>query len=520
MNNFETRRDFMKIAGIGAASLAFTGCLENSITRSAKRTNIIFIFSDDHAAQAVSAYGSKINTTPNIDRIASRGALFENTFCGNSICAPSRATVLTGKHSHMHGMMSNYTTFDLTQQMFPKLMQQGGYQTALIGKWHLEGKPVGFDYWDIVAGQGTYYNPEFRNAKGKRKIDGYATDIIGDLTVDWLKTGIDPDKPFMLMCHHKASHRIWAPGPDHLTMYDDVDLPEPETLFDDYSNRSSVLKENETMIDKHMMYDYDLKVPGMGQPDALGRDMNNFEYDLMTPEQKRKWDVAYKPKNDKFKKSNLKGKDLLRWKYQRYVKDYLRCVASIDDNIGNLLDYLDESGLADNTIVIYTSDQGFFLGEHGWYDKRWMYDESLRVPFVIKWPGRIKPGTKVEGLAQNIDFAPTFLDAGGMEIPDDMQGVSLLPLLNGKTPANWRDAIYYHYYEVGEHNVARHEGVRSDRYKLIHYYDVDEWELFDLKKDPNEMVSVYDKPEYSDVAQKMKVKLKTLKSQYKVEQSS
>lgn len=516
-----TRRDFMKAVGLGAASAVLSGCRKTSPLFTdqtpKRRPNIIFIFSDDHAVNAISAYGSKINKTPNIDRIASKGALFVNTFCGNSICAPSRATVLTGKHSHKHGMMSNLTSFDHSQQMFPKLMQQGGYQTALIGKWHLEGEPIGFDYWDILGGQGTYYNPEFRNAKGKRKIDGYATDIIGDLTIDWLKEGIDKNKPFMLMCHHKASHRIWAPGPKHLTMYDDVDIPEPPTLFDDYSNRSSVLKDNETMISKHMMYDYDLKTPGMGQPDALGRDLKNFEYDLMTPQQKKAWDAAYKPKNEKFKKNNLKGKDLVRWKYQRYVKDYLRCVASVDDNIGRVLDYLEKSGLDENTIVIYSSDQGFYLGEHGWYDKRWMYEESLRMPFVMSWPAGIKPGTKINALAQNIDFAPTFLDAGGVKVPDDMQGVSLLPLLKGTKPANWRDAIYYHYYEEGEHNVARHEGVRNDRYKLIHFYDTDEWELLDLKKDPQELRSFYNDPAYSENVKKMKAKLIELKTQYEVE---
>ncbi len=515
-----TRRDFMKAIGLGAAAAALSGCTESSRLfpgQSSKgRPNIIFIFSDDHATQAISAYGSKINKTPNIDRIASEGAIFVNTFCGNSICAPSRATVLTGKHSNIHGKTDNLVKFDNTQPTFPKILKKAGYQTAIVGKWHMKTEPTGFDFWHILGNRAGYYNTEFQTARSSKKYIGYVTDIITDLTLNWLKNDRDKNKPFLLMCHYSAPHRPWLPGPMHLTMYDDVEIPEPPTLFDDYSGRSSVLKKNEMMIAKHMMYDYDLHVPGIGIPDELGRDFKNFGYEQMTPEQKRMWDTAYNPKNEKFKKSNLKGKDLVRWKYQRYVKDYLRCVASVDDNIGRLLDYLEKSGLSQNTIVVYSSDQGFYLGEHGWYDKRWMYEESLRMPFVMKWPGKIKPGTKIKHLAQNIDFAPTFLDAANVTIPDDMQGVSLLPLLKGRKPANWRDAIYYHYYEKGQHNVARHQGVRSDRYKLIHFYDTDEWELLDLKKDPHELKCVYNDPSYSNIVKKMKIKLKKLKAQYKV----
>jgi len=335
-----------------------------------------------------------------------------------------------------------------------------------------------------LPGQGSYYNPTFLTPKGKVNYTGYVTDITTDMAIDWLDKKRDDSKPFLLMCQHKAPHRVWAPGPDHLTMYDDVEIPEPDTLFDDYSNRSEVLKDNEMMIAKHMMYDYDLKVTGSKEADALGRSFENYERQRMTPEQRRKWDAAYEPKNEKFKAANLTGKALVRWKYQRYIKDYLRCIASVDDNVGRLLDYLDVNGLADNTIVVYSSDQGFYLGEHGWYDKRWMYEESFRMPFLIKWPGVTKAGERTRGLAQNIDFAPTFLDAAGVSVPADMQGTSLKPLLNGKTPYAWRKSIYYHYYERGEHHVPAHEGIRTDRYKLIHFYDTDEWELFDLEKDP------------------------------------
>ena len=517
----QTRRQFIKNFGIATAGFvaasAIPGCSKALQAKSAsKQPNIVFIFTDDHAVQSISAYGSKINKTPNLDRIAKQGVTFERCFCGNSICAPSRASVLTGKHSHINGQMTNDTTFDGSQPTLPKYLQQAGYQTALIGKWHLRSDPTGFDYWQILPGQGSYYNPTFLTPQGKVNYTGYVTDITTDMAIDWLDNKRDNSKPFLLMCQHKAPHRVWAPGPDHLTMYDDVEIPEPDTLFDDYSNRSEVLKDNEMMIAKHMMYDYDLKVTGSKETDALGRSFENYERQRMTPEQRRKWDAAYDPKNEKFKAANLTGKDLVRWKYQRYIKDYLRCIASVDDNVGRLLDYLDANGLADNTIVVYSSDQGFYLGEHGWYDKRWMYEESFRMPFLIKWPGVTKAGERTRGLAQNIDFAPTFLNAAGVSVPADMQGRSLKPLLTGKTPAAWRKSIYYHYYERGEHHVPAHEGVRTDRYKLIRFYDTDEWELFDLKKDPQEMVSVYSDADYAPVVRMMKAELASLKAEYKV----
>lgn len=507
-----TRRSFLV-----NSALSFLASVPSASAAIANgKPNILFIFSDDHAQQAIGAYGSRINQTPNIDRIAREGALFLRNSCCNSICAPSRAAVLTGKHSHANGLRSNRDTFDGSQMTFPKLLQAAGYETAMIGKWHLKTNPTGFDHWDVLPGQGNYYNPDFLSAAGERRIEGYVTDIITDLSLDWLENRQDRGRSFLLMCQHKAPHRTWAPGPDRLTMYDDVTIPEPQTLFDDYANRAPALAKNEATIARHMMFDYDLKVPGLGIPDALGRDMKDPETQRMTPAQKARWDAAYGPKNEAFIRQGLEGKDLVRWKYQRYIKDYLRCVASVDDSVGRMLAYLDAKGLTENTIVVYSSDQGFYLGEHGLYDKRWMYRESLAMPLAMRWPGRVKPGTRVSRLTQNIDYAPTLLEAAGLSVPADVQGRSFLPLFSGDAPADWRDAIYYHYYEVGEHNVPRHEGVSTTRHKLIHYYDVDEWELFDLVKDPEEMRSVYSDPAYSDVRAQLMRTLDELKAQYAV----
>ncbi len=479
------------------------------------RPNIVFIFTDDHAIQAISAYGSVINQTPNIDRLADEGMIFRNAFCSNSICAPSRAVIQTGKHSHMNGVLDNILVFDSSQVTFPKLLRSGGYQTAMIGKWHLKSEPVGFDYWKVLPGQGHYYNPDFRTPDGMERIEGYVTDIVTDVSLEWLENGRDKSKPFMLMTQHKAPHRSWLPGPDHLTMYDDVDIPEPETLFDDYSNRASGAALQEMEIDRHMRFSWDLKV--IKDPeDSVGIQVWEQRKARFTPGQLEVWNAAYGPKNEAFLKANLKGKDLVRWKYQRYIKDYLRCIASVDDNIGRLLDYLKESGLAENTVVIYSSDQGFYLGEHGWFDKRWMYEESLHMPFIVKWPGVTKAGSVNEHLVQNLDFAETFLDIAGVAIPDDMQGHSLVPLLRGEDPADWRTSIYYHYYEYpGYHMVQKHHGVRTDRYKLINYYDLGEKELFDLETDPQEMHSVYNDPEYAEIQTAMEEELLKLKEYYK-----
>ncbi|VGO12351.1 Arylsulfatase [Pontiella desulfatans] len=481
----------------------------------AEKPNILFIFSDDHAVKSISAYGlneiTQLAPTPNIDRIAEGGALFENNFCANSICAPSRACVLTGKHSHINGQRGNRDTFDGTQQTFPKLLQQAGYSTAIFGKWHLKSDPTGFNQWNVLEGQGTYYAPDFLTANGTQETTGYSTEIVTDLAMDYLKKNKDSDKPFMVMCQYKAPHRNWMPAPAYLNKFDDVTFPEPDTLFDDYTGRTRSASEHKMGIDEHMSMFYDLKVAE--QPGRYNKAMTLF-MKRMTPEERTAWDAAYDPKNKKFIESNLSGKALVRWKYQRYIKDYLRCVAAVDDNIGRLLDYLKKNGLEENTIVVYSSDQGFYLGEHGWFDKRWMYEESLRQPLAMRWPGVINPGTRIRQLTQNIDIAPTFIEAAGQKIPEEIQGESLLPLFQESSP-QWRDAIYYQYYDGGGHGVARHYGVRDDRYKLIHLYDTDDWELFDLQNDPNEMNSEYNNPEYSMTVERMKKKLAALQTQYK-----
>ncbi len=478
------------------------GMIASSVQAAAsagKRPNILFIFTDDHAAHAISAYGSKINHTPNIDRLAREGMLFRNCFCTNSICAPSRAVVLTGKHSHRNGVTDNRATFDGSQQTFPKLLQQVGYQTAVIGKWHLKSDPTGFDHWQVLIDQGPYYNPPFRTPAGRVQLTGYTTDIITDLALAWLKSGRDQNKPFLLMYQHKAPHRNWQPGPNHLNLYDDVTIPEPATLFDDWANRTSACKEQEMTIANHLS-PHDLKL-------EYQKELND--------EQRKPWDAAYGPKNEAFVKAGLTGDALVRWKYQRYIKDYLRCVASVDDNLGRVLKYLDETGLAADTVVVYSSDQGFYLGDHGWYDKRWMYEESLRMPLIVRWPGAIKPATVNTDLVQNLDFAETFLDLAGVEVPADMQGRSIVPLLRGQTPPDWRKSIYYHYYEYpAVHMVAKHYGVRTDRYKLIHYYERNEWELFDLEKDPDELCSVYADPAYAPQVNELKRELQRLREHY------
>jgi N-acetylglucosamine-6-sulfatase len=492
---------------------------------SAKPPNIVFIFSDDHALQAIGAYGSKINQTPNLDRIAKEGAVFRNSFCANSICGPSRACILTGKHSHLNGFLHNGNQFDGTQMTFPKLLQQAGYQTAIIGKWHLVTDPTGFDHWEVLPGQGSYYNPDFIQSDGSRKrYEGYCTDIVTERSLTWLKQQRDPDKPFILMTQHKAPHRNWAPAPRHFALYRDVDVPEPETLFDDYSGRSELLKQNEMSIKGHFHWSHDMKFHGENYfPAHFQSATDNGEYKRMTEAQKAAWDAHYGPENQEFirrmRAGELSDKDVIRWKYQRYIKDYLRCVQAVDEGVGQLLDYLDESGLADETIVIYSSDQGFYLGEHGWYDKRWMFEESLKMPFLIRWPGVIQPGTESNALIQNIDYGPTFLQIAGVDVPAEMQGRSLLPLLQnqGQPASGWRDAIYYAYYEnAAVHNVPVHDGVRTDRYKLMFFPRSREWNLFDLQTDPLELSSLHQDPRYADVLSGMQKRYRDLRQLYEV----
>jgi len=487
------------------------------------RPNIIFIFTDDHASQSISAYGSVINQTPNIDRIANEGAIFLNSFCGNSICGPSRATILTGLHSHANGFINNTTRFNSNQQTFPQLLQRAGYNTAMIGKYHLWDYPRGFDHWMILPGQGEYYNPVFQTAEGRTQIEGYVTDVVTNLGLSWLEEGRDPNKPFMLMLQHKAPHRTWMPGPQELMLYRDGNIPEPENLFDDYEGRGPGAAHTEMEIDQHMYFAYDLYCP-------IGEDEELYSYYLenvgrMTPEQRATWDAAFEPENQAFRAAmeNMTPEQIVHWKYQRYVGNYLRCIAGVDRNIGRVLDYLDENPeLKDNTIVIYSSDQGFFLGEHGWYDKRWMYEESLAMPLIVRWPGVIEPGTRIQELVQNIDYAPTFLDIAGIDPDTPMHGRSLLDLMRPDAEP-WRDAVYYHYYEYPiPHRVPQHEGVRTARYSLMHFYGPDHgyWELYDLENDPHQMHSVYDDPAYADVITQLTAQLEALKDQYDVHEEA
>jgi len=483
------------------------------VASAAKRPNIVFIFSDDHAYQAISAYGGKLklNQTPNIDRLAKEGMLFRQCYVNNSICGPMRAVIQTGKYSHLNGFVRNGNKFNGHQQTFPKLLQKAGYQTAVVGKWHLgeHMAPQGYNYSEVLIGQGPYYNPPMlmdKNGDGKHqrvKHTGYTTDIISDLTLNWLKNERDPNKPFMLMTQHKAPHRNWQPGPKYLTKWDGEDLPEPETLFEDYTKRLKAHRNQEMQVDRDLTR-YDLKLdPPRG----------------LTKEQLATWNAAYGPKNKAFEEAKLTGKDLVRWKYQRYIKDYLRCIQSVDDAVGKLLDYLDESGLAKNTIVIYCSDQGFYLGEHGWFDKRWIYEESLRTPFLVRWPGTVKAGSENNDIVSPLDFAETFCDVAGIPVPSDMQGRSLVPILKGNTPKDWRKTFYYHYYEYpGWHLVRRHYGVADGRYKLVHFYEkgINEWELIDLKADPLEQRNFYGQRKYAKVQAKLHKELTRLRERYQV----
>jgi arylsulfatase A-like enzyme len=479
-----------------------------------KRPNILFIMSDDHAYQAISAYGSGLNSTPNIDRIAKEGAIFTKAFVTNSICAPSRAVMLTGKFSHLNGKIDNVGGFNWAQMNFPKLLQQNGYQTALVGKIHLDGIPQGFDYSNVLPGQGDYYNPDFIENGVKKRFPGYVTTLTTQFALDWLDKKRDKSKPFCLLYHQKAPHRNWLPEEKYLNLFEDRDVPLPDNFFDDYSGRGTAAHTQEMSIVKEMMWGHDMKFendPYTGKPTNFAPNIKR-----MDDQQRKAWRAAYDGRNEEFRKLNPKGKDLAKWKFQRYIRDYLKCIQSVDDGVGEVLNYLDKNGLSENTIVVYTSDQGFYLGEHGWFDKRFMYEESFRTPLLIRYPKEIKPGTVISQMVQNLDFAPTFLNYAGVKVHKEMQGESFRKLLNGES-VKWRDAIYYHYYEYpAVHAVKRHYGVRTDRYKLIHfYYDVDEWELYDLEKDPHEMKSVYNDPSYAEIRAQLHLKLNDLRVRYK-----
>ena len=477
-----------------------------------QRPNIIYIMSDDHGYQAISAYDYGMNKTPNIDRIGREGAIFTRACVTNSICAPSRAVMLTGKHSFVNGKVDNMFPFNWDQDNFPKQLQKVGYQTAMIGKIHLDGLPQGFDYSMVLPGQGEYYNPDFLINGVKQRIEGYCTEITTEYALKWLDEMRDKTKPFCLLYHQKAPHRNWLPAPRYLNLFDDTTFIPPATFYDDYQGRGNAAHTQEMKVDGHAMWGHDFKLI----VDPKG-DSTEFSADLkrMNPKQRADWMNAYESENQTFLNAKLIGKDLAVWKYNRYIKDYLKCIQSVDDGVGELLDYLDKSGLAENTIVVYTSDQGFYLGEHGWFDKRFMYEESFRTPLIIRYPKEIKPGTKISKLVQNLDFAPTFLDYCGVPIPKEMQGESFRKLVAGK-PGEWRDAVYYTYYEYPSvHMVKRHNGIATERYKLMHfYYDIDEWELYDLEKDPHEMKSVYNDPAYASVQKMMHKRLTEIRAKY------
>ncbi len=470
-----------------------------------ERPNILFIFTDDHALNALSAYGgplAKLAPTPHLDRIAKEGMLFRHCLVSNSICAPSRAVILTGKHSHLNGQRTNKDTFDGSQQTVSKLLQRAGYQTAIVGKWHLKSTPTGFHHFEVLKGQGQYYNPLLFTNGEMVKHTGYTTDIITDQALKWIDQR-DQNKPFFLMAQHKAPHGRWEPALRHLKTFEDIQIPEPPTLFDDYSGRSEAPANHKMGIAEHI-----------GPSRLMLRYSSKF-----TPEQYKIFDGHFRPLNEAMQKLDLKGKKLTKWNYQRYIKNYLRCVKAVDENIGRMLDYLDENGLSKNTVVIYSSDQGFWLGEHGWFDKRWMYEESLHTPLLVRWTGRTKPGSTNTDLVSNLDFAQTFLDIAGAPQPKDMQGRSLLPILHGKTPEDWRKTHYYHYYEAGGHGVPIHFGVTDGRYKLIRFPDekLNTWEFFDLKVDPQEMKSRLNAPNYSKIIAGLKKELTRLRKHYQVE---
>jgi arylsulfatase A-like enzyme len=528
------RRDFLKSIGIltiGLNSRLFAAPLP-------KRPNILFFFSDDHSLQTLGAYKSRMqkfikkhNLTPNIDRIAAEGMLFENSFVGNSICGPSRASVLTGKHSHINGFRTNADRFNSDQWTVAKELQKANYQTAVIGKWHLGSLPTGFDDYQVLPGQGMYYNPDFiaRGSSELVRMQGYCSDVIGDLTIEWLDRKRDKSKPFFLCSWHKAPHRNWMPHPRHFKLLDGVDVPEPDNLFDDYRGRTPSASEQEMTIRDHLNIATDLKVtaPAMTTsvemileqaPKTKSMDPSTIgEFQRMTPDQKEAWDDYYVPRNEAFRAENLNGKDLVRWKYQAYLKDYIKCIKAMDENVGRVLDYLKKNDLENDTIVIYSSDQGFYNGEHGWYDKRWMYEESLRNPLIVKWPKVTTPGTRRKEMVQNIDYAPTLLEAAGIEVPPQVQGKSLVPLLNGKPPKEWRKSILYTYYGETIHAVSAHRGVRNERYKLIEFYTKGDWEFYDLKKYPLEMNSEYSNPRVEKIIRAMKQELETLMAEYQFE---
>lgn len=528
-------------------SLAALSCVTAAYAQQQKaqqHPNIVYIMCDDHAYQCISAYGSalsKLAPTPNIDRLAERGMRFDRAFVENSLSTPSRACLMTGQYSHQNGQRQLGEGIDTSRTFFTELLQEAGYQTAVVGKWHMGCDPKGFDYYHVYNDQGQYWNPQYRGTDTNNEFvveEGYSTDLTTDHALSFIEHR-DPSKPFCLLLHHKAPHRNWQANLKYLGMYDDVEFPMPENFYDDYATRGSAARTQKMSVTRDMRWEQDFKVPEMldlNNPDS--KDSYNAlmgEINRMTPEQRSAWGRYYFPRNRRLLEAQLKGKDLDNWKYQVYIRDYMSVIASVDESVGRVLDYLDKNGLTDNTMIVYTSDQGFYMGEHGWFDKRFMYEESLRTPLIVSYPGHTKPGSVCNRLVQNIDYAPTFLALAGVHQPKDMPGRSLVPVLaNGDNVKNWRQSIYYHYYDYPTyHMVRKHDGVRTERYKLIHFYGkggldavsenkyqnvpgtreygtmkglesigyfepkdevVDYCELYDLQADPHEQNNIFGKP--------------------------
>lgn len=490
-----------------------------SIAMAQGRYNIVYIMTDDHTAQMMSCYDNRYVETPNLDRIANDGVKFVNSYVANSLSGPSRACMITGKHSHKNGFTNNeHGIFDGSQQTMPKLMQQAGYQTAIIGKWHLVSDPTGFDYWNILPAQGDYYNPTFINMdKTTTREKGYVTNIVTDKAIDWMEHKRDKSKPFILFLHHKACHRDWLPELKYLREYEDKTFPIPSTFYDNYAGRpAAAAQEMEIANDAHMDMVYDVKMYKPGIKTRLSASYINMVGRLDSKD-RAEYDFFYDSLSTDFYKRQLTGKALAEFKYQRYMRDYAKVLKSLDENVGRVLDYLKQSGMLDSTLVVYTSDQGFYMGEHGWFDKRFMYEESLNTPLVMHLPKGLNAKGEIKEMVQNIDYAPTFLAIAQAPIPNDIQGVSLLPLLKGEHPKNWRQSIYYHYYEYpAEHSVKRHYGVRSsDGYKLIHFYnDINHWELFNLNDDPQELHNIYGQKGTEKITKRLMKELIKLQKQY------
>ena len=486
-----------------------------------QRPNIVFIMSDDHAYQAISAYGSKLSKlapTPNIDRIAKNGATFLNSYVTNSLCGPSRGTMLTGQFSHVHGFTRNGQHFDNSRWVWPRALSKAGYQTALFGKWHLNRTPegIGFDEWKVLDDQGEYYNPDIITPTGKSVVNGYATDLITDYSLEWLRNRRDKSKPFAVLIHHKAPHRNFMPALRYIQKYVGTNFPVPTNYFDHYDGRPAAAAQ-EMNIYRDMYEGHDLKMTVEVGSTKLRYNRWPGAFDRMTPEQRAEWDRLHQADNDKMNAASMTPREMALWKYQRYMNEYLGTVAAVDEGVGKVLDYLEASGLSKNTIVVYTSDQGFYLGEHGWFDKRFIYEESLRTPLLIQYPGHIRPGSRISAPVQNVDYAPTFLDYAGVPAEQSVQGRSLRQVAAGRTPSDWRRDIYYHYYEYpGFHSVRAHYGIRGPRYKLVRFYgDINAWEFYDLKTDPNEMRNRIADPKIQPVIADLKRRLANLRKQYR-----